>query len=131
MPRVKSAKKSPPKKRRAANKAAPKAAVAAEPATAEPTTVPGPETQPAKPTEELDLDSLKKIFDDAQKFEEDAVGLRYADAECPYCGENFEIAVDPGEEGQEMIQDCRACCKPINFYIEVLDGEITVDAFGS
>src|SRR5690349_10694472 len=32
---------------------------------------------------------------------------------CPYCGEENEIAVDPGSgETQDYIEDCQVCCQP-------------------
>jgi len=32
---------------------------------------------------------------------------------CPYCGEENEIAVDPGGgDSQDYIEDCQVCCRP-------------------
>jgi len=32
---------------------------------------------------------------------------------CPYCGEENEIAVDPGSgDSQDYIEDCQVCCRP-------------------
>jgi hypothetical protein len=32
---------------------------------------------------------------------------------CPYCGEENEIAVDPGSgDHQDYIEDCQVCCQP-------------------
>ena len=32
---------------------------------------------------------------------------------CPYCGQENEIAVDPGSgASQEYIEDCQVCCRP-------------------
>jgi len=32
---------------------------------------------------------------------------------CPYCGEENEIAVDPGSgASQSYIEDCQVCCRP-------------------
>jgi hypothetical protein len=32
---------------------------------------------------------------------------------CPYCGEENEVAIDPGSgESQEYIEDCQVCCQP-------------------
>ena len=126
MSRAKTVKKRPAKKRRA-NGAAAAAAEKSAPALE-----PRAEDLDKKKENATDIDSLRKIFDEAKKFEADASsGLRYVDVQCPYCGEDFEITVDPGEQGQEMIQDCRACCKPITFFVEENDGEVTVDAYGS
>lgn len=38
--------------------------------------------------------------------------LEYHWIYCPFCGERFEIGVDPAATGQ-MIQDCDVCCRPI------------------
>ncbi|HVE12682.1 MAG TPA: CPXCG motif-containing cysteine-rich protein [Elusimicrobiota bacterium] len=55
--------------------------------------------------------------------------LKWVEVECPYCGENFEVRVDPSEEGQEMVQDCQVCCKPIELSVESQDGEVEVLAY--
>lgn len=32
---------------------------------------------------------------------------------CPYCGEEVEIALDPGSgTRQEYVEDCEVCCRP-------------------
>ena len=36
---------------------------------------------------------------------------------CPYCGEAIQVLVDPQDLGQEYIEDCQVCCKPIVFKI--------------
>jgi len=40
---------------------------------------------------------------------------------CPYCGESIEVLLDPEEVGQQYIEDCQVCCKPITFSL-TLDG---------
>jgi hypothetical protein len=33
--------------------------------------------------------------------------------QCPYCGEEMEMAVDPGSgPRQEYVEDCQVCCRP-------------------
>ena len=32
---------------------------------------------------------------------------------CPYCGESFDVVVDPSEPYQEYIEDCYVCCQPM------------------
>ncbi|MBI5243258.1 MAG: CPXCG motif-containing cysteine-rich protein [Elusimicrobia bacterium] len=54
--------------------------------------------------------------------------LRWVEVECPYCGESFDVRVDPGEEGQSLVQDCQVCCKPVQLSVDVEEGEITVFA---
>lgn len=41
------------------------------------------------------------------------MALRHASVQCPYCWEEFEIAVDPSQEGQPFVEDCSVCCRPI------------------
>ncbi|TXS92677.1 CPXCG motif-containing cysteine-rich protein [Parahaliea aestuarii] len=36
---------------------------------------------------------------------------------CPYCGESIEVLIDPEEVGQQYIEDCQVCCRPITFSI--------------
>lgn len=47
---------------------------------------------------------------------------------CPYCGERFELIVDPSVDDQSYIEDCFVCCRPIVFTVTVLGEDITVDA---
>jgi hypothetical protein len=45
--------------------------------------------------------------------------------DCPYCGEGFEISVDCSAGGQRYVEDCPACCQPIDIATEVdLDGNL-------
>jgi len=47
--------------------------------------------------------------------------------ECPYCGENISVLVDPSVSQQDYIEDCQVCCRPINFSIEIEpDGDASV-----
>lgn len=33
--------------------------------------------------------------------------------QCPYCGEEMEMALDPGSgPRQEYVEDCSVCCRP-------------------
>jgi hypothetical protein len=43
---------------------------------------------------------------------------------CPYCGEALEVLIDHQEVGQQYIEDCRVCCRPIVF-------KLTFDALGN
>lgn len=36
---------------------------------------------------------------------------------CPYCGEAIEVLIDSQEVGQQYIEDCQVCCKPIVFNV--------------
>lgn len=39
--------------------------------------------------------------------------------ECPYCGEPFEMLVDLSAGTANYIEDCRICCQPIEFDVEI------------
>ena len=39
--------------------------------------------------------------------------------DCPYCGETISILVDHSVEGQQYIEDCEVCCRPIVFDVLV------------
>ena len=48
---------------------------------------------------------------------------------CPYCGEQIEILVDLSEGGQDYIEDCQVCCRPIQMRVSAhADGDPVVDA---
>jgi hypothetical protein len=37
---------------------------------------------------------------------------------CPYCGEEIELAIDPGGgAAQEYIEDCEVCCRPLQLSV--------------
>ncbi|MFH1723953.1 MAG: CPXCG motif-containing cysteine-rich protein [Elusimicrobiota bacterium] len=87
------------------------------------------ETESGETEGPTDLSSLQKIFEATMQAEKARPALQWVDVECPHCGEEFEVRVDPAEEDQEMIQDCQVCCKPIQMAVEVEDGEVTVSAY--
>jgi hypothetical protein len=38
--------------------------------------------------------------------------------ECPYCGEEIELAVDPGGGSlQQYVEDCEVCCQPMQLTV--------------
>ncbi len=48
--------------------------------------------------------------------------------QCPYCGEWISVLVDSSEMGQDYIEDCQVCCRPIVFSIQEDErGEIYVN----
>ena len=50
--------------------------------------------------------------------------------DCPYCGETIEVLIDSSDAGQQYIEDCQVCCKPINFLVnESVNGEIRVNVY--
>ena len=37
---------------------------------------------------------------------------------CPYCGEEVELAIDPGGGAtQQYVEDCEVCCRPMNLTV--------------
>lgn len=36
---------------------------------------------------------------------------------CPYCGEPITVLLNPEDTGQEYIEDCQVCCRPIEFTV--------------
>ena len=43
----------------------------------------------------------------------DGTAVTEAVVTCPYCGEESEIALDPGSgERQQYVEDCPVCCQP-------------------
>jgi hypothetical protein len=47
---------------------------------------------------------------------------------CPYCGERFELIVDPSVTEQSYIEDCYVCCRPIVIAVTVFGEDIMIDA---
>tara|TARA_R110002111_G_scaffold35012_15_gene68980 strand:- start:738 stop:935 length:198 start_codon:yes stop_codon:yes gene_type:complete len=46
---------------------------------------------------------------------------------CPYCGESIDVLLDPEEVGQQYIEDCHVCCKPIVFIVKMdMSGDLSV-----
>ncbi|MEW5248031.1 CPXCG motif-containing cysteine-rich protein [Microbulbifer discodermiae] len=46
---------------------------------------------------------------------------------CPYCGESITVLINGEEVGQEYIEDCQVCCKPIIFNISMgMNGDLSV-----
>ncbi len=46
---------------------------------------------------------------------------------CPYCGESLSVLIDPQEVGQQYIEDCQVCCRPITFNLALdAEGNVTV-----
>lgn len=56
--------------------------------------------------------------------------LNQQQVRCPYCGESIEVLIDEEEAGQQYIEDCQVCCKPITFAISPgFDGHLLVDVY--
>lgn len=39
--------------------------------------------------------------------------------QCPYCGERYPSSIDISAGGQEYIEDCYACCRPITIRVRI------------
>ena len=49
--------------------------------------------------------------------------------QCPYCGEGITVLADGSNAGQEYIEDCEVCCRPINLALSISDtGELSIEA---
>ena len=50
-----------------------------------------------------------------------------ATVRCPYCGEEVEIALDPGGgSSQQYVEDCQVCCNPWRVSVSYHDGQADV-----
>ena len=50
-----------------------------------------------------------------------------ATVQCPYCGEEIEISLDPGGgPSQQYVEDCQVCCNPWRVSVTYSDGEADV-----
>ncbi|AUM13074.1 CPXCG motif-containing cysteine-rich protein [Ketobacter alkanivorans] len=46
---------------------------------------------------------------------------------CPYCGESLDVLIDHQEAGQQYIEDCQVCCRPITFNVGIdAEGNLSV-----
>ena len=49
--------------------------------------------------------------------------------QCPYCGEGITVVADGSNAGQNYIEDCEVCCRPITLTLSVSEtGGLTVEA---
>ena len=37
--------------------------------------------------------------------------------DCPYCWESICVLLNPEDLGEQYIEDCQVCCRPIEFLI--------------
>jgi hypothetical protein len=53
----------------------------------------------------------------------DGVADLSASVTCPHCGEESEIALDPGGgPHQEYVEDCPVCCRPWQVIVQYTEG---------
>jgi len=76
------------------------------------------------PPETVDAEyGLEPVFEPDQALEDraddDTDGTRVELIQCPYCGESFETLVDLSAGSADYIEDCRVCCQPIEFTLEL------------
>jgi hypothetical protein len=81
---------------------------------------------------------MRFFFDDDSAFDpldrEFPLGDGTADTTgvvtCPYCGEENEVALDPGSgESQDYVEDCQVCCQPWRVSVDYAsDGSAIVTA---
>ncbi len=45
--------------------------------------------------------------------------LRTEKIHCPYCGEKLDITLDLSSGGQNYIEDCQVCCRPMEISLEI------------
>jgi hypothetical protein len=45
--------------------------------------------------------------------------LEWVNVSCPYCGQDYETAVDCSAGDQDYVEDCQICCSPILFTVSV------------
>jgi transcription elongation factor Elf1 len=51
---------------------------------------------------------------------------------CPYCGQEFELAIDTSIASQQFTTDCEICCRPFEVRVESEPGEIlSLDVLGN
>lgn len=48
--------------------------------------------------------------------------------DCPYCGEAIQMVIDCSVSGQDYIEDCQVCCRPINIYVTIEDENVQIHA---
>ena len=56
------------------------------------------------------------------------MALETREVQCPYCGENIEVDVEPMAEDQAFIEDCTVCCRPIQYRVTPSDEGVDVSA---
>lgn len=54
-------------------------------------------------------------------------GCEEVRVDCPCCGEQIDLFIDPGFEQQQYIEDCSVCCRPITVSVAIdSSGDIEV-----
>ena len=79
-----------------------------------------------RPHEPLDPQTIDALYGLEPVFEPDdpeaAVSATgFVAVQCPYCGEQFETAVDLSAGAFSYVEDCQICCQPIELRSEIND----------
>lgn len=54
-----------------------------------------------------------------------------ATLQCPWCGQEFVLAIDTSQPAQSFTTDCEICCRPMSVSAQCEPGEIlSLDVFG-
>ena len=48
----------------------------------------------------------------------------FADIQCPFCGQTFEVVIDTSIARQVFTTDCEICCRPMEIVAECRAGEV-------
>jgi hypothetical protein len=79
----------------------------------------------SKPREPLDPQAIDALYGLEPVFEpggpESVQSTEFVAIQCPYCGEQFETAVDLSAGSFSYVEDCQVCCQPIDLTGEVDD----------
>ena len=44
--------------------------------------------------------------------------------QCPYCWEEISFLIDTSVNNETYIEDCEVCCRPIEVFVQVNEGEL-------
>lgn len=66
-----------------------------------------------------ELYGLEPVFEPGAGDTADPGTVQAQAVSCPYCGETFETVVDLSSGSTSYIEDCRVCCRPIEFRLDV------------
>ena len=76
------------------------------------------------PHEPLDPQFIDALYGLEPVFEPGAGSgelTQFVTVQCPYCGEQFETAVDLSAGSFRYVEDCQVCCQPIELTSEMND----------
>lgn len=78
------------------------------------------------PHEPLDPQTIDALYGLEPVFEPGADAVagvgEFVTVQCPYCGEEFDTALDLSAGSFQYVEDCQVCCQPIELAGEVDEG---------